>query len=66
MKRVFVTDSIRLVLLPILLVFSCETWGQQVSDPDFDTRVARPAYTKQRPRVLFDEAHANFHTAGGR
>jgi hypothetical protein len=66
MKRVFVTDSIRLILLPMLLVFSCEIWGQQVSDPDFDTKVARPAYTKQHPRVLFDEAHANFHTAGGR
>ncbi len=66
MKRVFVADSIRSVLLSILLLISCETWGQQVSDPDFDTKVARPAYTKQPPRVLFDEAHANFHTAGGR
>ena len=28
--------------------------------------VARPAYTKKHPRVLFDEAHNNFHTAGGR
>jgi hypothetical protein len=66
MKQIFVATSIRLGLLSILLLISCEIWGQQGSDPDFDTRVARPAYTKQRPRVLFDEAHANFHTTGGR
>ena len=41
--------------------------GGQRADPDFDTKVARPAYTASRhPRVLFDEAHHNFHTAGGR
>lgn len=39
----------------------------QQADPDFDTSVARPAYTAaDPPRVLFDEAHHNFHTAGGR
>lgn len=43
-----------------------ETFWQQVADPDFDTKVARPAYTKERPKILFDEAHANFHTAGDR
>jgi hypothetical protein len=40
--------------------------AQQVADPNFDTKVARPAYTKNGPKVLFDEAHKNFHTAGGR
>ena len=40
--------------------------AQQVADPNFDTRVAKPAYTKQGPKVLFDEAHNNFHTASGR
>ncbi len=39
---------------------------QQAADPDFDTSVARPAYPSQGPRVLFDEAHNNFHTASGR
>ena len=38
----------------------------QRSDPDFDTSVAKPAYADTHPRVLFDEAHHNFHTAGGR
>jgi hypothetical protein len=40
--------------------------GGQQADPTFDTRVARPAYASKHPRVLFDEAHHNFHTTGGR
>ena len=42
--------------------------GGQQADPDFNTKVARPAYANapRHPRVLFDEAHHNFHTAGGR
>ncbi len=36
------------------------------ADPDFDARVARPAYTTAHPRVLVDEAHHNFHKASGR
>jgi hypothetical protein len=40
--------------------------AQQIADPNFDTKVARPAYKKNGPKVLFDEAHKNFHTASGR
>ncbi|HYG82116.1 MAG TPA: hypothetical protein VD861_17080 [Pyrinomonadaceae bacterium] len=40
--------------------------GEQTADPDFDVRVARPAYVRTHPRVLFDEAHNNFHTTAGR
>ncbi|MFI5454789.1 MAG: hypothetical protein ACHRXM_05000 [Isosphaerales bacterium] len=40
--------------------------GGQRADPSFDVKVARPAYTQQHPRVMIDEAHHNFHTAGGR
>ena len=40
--------------------------AQQVADPDFDARVAAPAYTTKHPKVLLDEAHNNFHTASGR
>jgi hypothetical protein len=40
--------------------------GQQSSDPEFNTTVAHPAYTKNYPRVVFDEAHNNFHTTTGR
>jgi hypothetical protein len=38
----------------------------QMADPNFDARVEKPAYKSKGPRVLFDEAHNNFHTAGGR
>jgi hypothetical protein len=40
--------------------------GGQMADPDFDAKVAHPAYAKTGPKVLFDEAHHNFHTATGR
>ena len=40
--------------------------GGQVADPNFDAKVAKPAYAKWGPKVLFDEAHNNFHTATGR
>ncbi len=38
----------------------------QRADPNFDVKVANPAYTESHPRVLIDEAHYNFHTAAGR
>lgn len=38
----------------------------QFADPSFDARVTNPAYTASHPTVLIDEAHNNFHTAGGR
>lgn len=40
--------------------------GQQIADPGFNVRVDNPSYTKSFPRVLFDEAHNNFHTSTGR
>lgn len=40
--------------------------GQQSSDPEFNTTVVHPAHTKNYPRVVFDEAHNNFHTTTGR
>ena len=40
--------------------------GGQRADPNFDVKVAKPAYTTTHPKVLIDEAHFNFHTAGGR
>jgi hypothetical protein len=39
--------------------------AQQIADPTFKAIVDRPAYTKNFPRVLFDEAHNNAHTAVG-
>ena len=39
--------------------------AQRIVDPNFDTTIVTPAYEKQGPRVLFDEAHHNIHTATG-
>jgi hypothetical protein len=33
---------------------------------NFDASVSKPAYSKKGPKILFDEAHNNFHTTTGR
>lgn len=50
----------------LMIVFSATASAQQIADPHFNARVENPAYTKNFPRVLFDEAHNNFHTTTGR
>lgn len=50
----------------LLLLLAAVALAQQLPDPEFDTSVEKPAYEKSAPRVLFDEAHHNFHTADGR
>ena len=55
-----------IVLGALLLMLSSTALAQQIADPHFNSSVEHPAYTKSYPRVLFDEAHNNFHTAGGR
>ena len=50
----------------LLAVSSVDGLAQQLPDPEFDTSVANPAYKKDGPRILFDEAHHNFHTTEGR
>ncbi|HEY2156678.1 MAG TPA: hypothetical protein VGH33_13690 [Isosphaeraceae bacterium] len=61
MRRLSVLSSVVAVLAA-----PAPSPGQQVADPTFDAKVARPAYTERHPRVLFDEAHHNFHTTVGR
>jgi len=58
--------NIRLGAIIALLLWPAVTVAQQFADPEFNTAVERPAYTKNLPRVLFDEAHNNFHTTTGR
>lgn len=41
-------------------------FAQQVADVEFNTSVENPAYKREGPRVMFDEAHHNFHTTDGR
>ncbi len=60
----------RLYLAPLLALLLAgapfKLRAQQVEDTGFDTIVQHPAYTDKNPKVLFDEAHFNFHTSGGR
>jgi hypothetical protein len=36
-----------------------------MADSSFDTKVTRPTYVSEHPKLLFDEAHKNIHTANG-
>jgi hypothetical protein len=45
--------------------FTAQPIPAQQADLNYDVSVARPAYTKKHPKVLFDEAHNNVHTASG-
>ncbi len=49
-----------------ILLLSVSAVAQQMADPEFNTTVAKPAYNSSGPRVMFDEAHHNFHTTDGR
>jgi hypothetical protein len=50
----------------LLFMLAVLSHAQQIADPEFKPTVAHPAYSKNGPRVLFDEAHNNFHTTHGR
>lgn len=49
-----------------LLILAVPVLAQQEPDSAFDTRVARPALATRQPRMLFDEAHHEFHRTTGR
>lgn len=53
--------SCLLVVLTAVTVLS-----QQIADPHFDTKVDNPTFTKNFPRVMFDEAHYNFDNISNR
>ena len=55
-----------LISICALLLLTPTVTAQQAFDPEFDTSVENPAYKKDGPRVMFDEAHHNFHTTEGR
>jgi hypothetical protein len=50
----------------VLISLSVPAVAQQVADAEFNTLVENPAYKRESPRVMFDEAHHNFHTTDGR
>ncbi len=67
MKNSFVRLIISIsALCTVLFGLAVMTFAQQVADPNFDTTVTRPAYVRNHPKVLFDEAHNNIHTIEGR
>src|ERR1041384_3181307 len=55
-----------LVALCAVLLLSCVAVGQQQADTEFNASVENPAYKREGPRVMFDEAHHNFYTTEGR
>lgn len=59
----FATFSFTCVLA---IVVGVTANSQQIADPHFNARVESPAFTKNFPRVLFDEAHYNSDTTNGR
>jgi len=58
-KKLLLSFFLVLTLAPAAL-------AQQSADPHFDARVDKPAFAKNFPRVLFDEAHFNFDTTNNR
>jgi len=50
----------------LVLTLITTALAQQSADPHFDARVDKPAFAKNFPRVLFDEAHYNFDTTNNR
>ena len=67
MRKTTPNALLRIVLrsASIIMLLSFGTHAQQIVDPDFKVLVERPAYPTKHPVVMIDEAHANYHTAGG-
>src|SRR5215510_2648024 len=55
-----------IIIFALLLLTCVPAMAQQQPDPEFNTSVENPAYKREGPRVMFDEAHHNFHTTEGR
>lgn len=61
------TTFTRFSLSCLFLIAAVATpFAQQSADPLFKATVDNPAFTKNYPRVLFDEAHYNAETTNGR
>jgi hypothetical protein len=57
---------IKLFALVFISAVASVALAQQQADTQFSTQVDKPAFADKHPVILFDEAHYNFHTAGGR
>jgi len=58
----------RLIARALLCVALCAgtAVAQHLPDTTYKIVVEHPAYSKNSPRLMFDEAHYNFHTSTGR
>ncbi len=54
------------VAIGLCVIVATTAVAQQEPDTTFDTRVTRPALVERAPRMLFDEAHHEFHRIAGR
>lgn len=54
------------VLVCCALLPAASAQVQQLADSNYVPAVTTPAFTKYHPKILFDEAHHNFHTLEGR
>jgi hypothetical protein len=54
-----------ILLLILLCVIGCSAQNPVQADESFETKVKKPTYTKNHPKVLFDEAHRNLHRSDG-
>lgn len=68
MRQSFVREYLPHLITGALLlgVLSALYTVPQIADPNFNARVSGPTFTKERPVIIFDEAHQNFHTTTGR
>ncbi len=65
-KRIPKTAKLLLSILTLLVgLNSCKEIPLQRADNDFDVSVPFPSFTSNKPVILFDEGHNNFHTTNG-
>jgi hypothetical protein len=68
MRRSFVREYLPHLITGTLLLgaLSALYTVPQIADPNFNSAVQGPTFTKEGPVIIFDEGHQNFHTSTGR
>jgi len=65
--KLFIMQKFILLLFVFSALFVSDLCSQQVADTSFQPGISHPEYLFEKgPKVLIDEGHNNFHTAGGR
>jgi hypothetical protein len=58
-------SKLKLTVLLATVLYCSNIFAQAKNDSTFDASVVIPAYTKTHPKILFDQAHNNYHKADG-